>query len=58
MENKEKKRSELDDLLISVARLINICNCIIDECQRNDIDPVQLTVATAAVEHYACKLTN
>ena len=54
----EKKRTDLDDLMISISRLLHICNEIIDECHRQEKDPVQLMTAVAAVELYANKVRN
>ena len=48
----------MDDLMISLSRLLKICNEIIDECERNDIDPVQLKTAVSSVELYASKARN
>lgn len=52
----DEKRTDMDDLMISVSRLVKICNDIIDECQRNGVDPVQLETAVSAVEFYTNKM--
>lgn len=54
----KEERTNLDDLMISLSRLLMICNEIIDECHRNDRDPIQLESAVAAVELYANKARN
>ena len=54
----EKKRSDLDDLIISISRLLHIRNEIIEECHRQEKDPVQLMTAVSAVELYANKVMN
>jgi len=52
----KEKQSDFDDLCLSVARLVKICEMIIEECDRNNVESTQLKSAVSSVELYMNKM--